>query len=137
VRSGRCLKTLQGPGYSNANWIRSVAFSRDSTVLATGSDDQMVKLWSVSSGECLRIFSGHAGRVWSVDFSPHGSLLASGDDDGVVVVWEVKTGHCYRTFRIDRPYERMNIRGVVGITEAQKASLRALGAVENLQDLSS
>lgn len=137
VRSGHCLKTLQGHGYSNANWIRSVAFSRDSTVLATGSDDQMVKLWSVSSGECLRIFSGHAGRVWSVDFSPHGSLLASGDDDGVVVVWEVKTGRCHRTFRIDRPYERMNIRGVVGITEAQKASLRALGAVENLQDLSS
>jgi WD40 repeat protein len=75
--------------------------------------------------------------VWSVDFSPHGSLLASGDDDGVVVVWEVKTGHCHRTFRIDRPYERMNIRDVVGITEAQKASLRALGAAENLQDLSS
>jgi hypothetical protein len=28
-------------------------------------------------------------------------------------------------------FERMNITGVTGLTEAQKASLRALGAVED------
>jgi hypothetical protein len=31
----------------------------------------------------------------------------------------------------DRPYEGMNITGVTGITEAQKAMLKALGAVED------
>jgi hypothetical protein len=29
-----------------------------------------------------------------------------------------------------RPYERMNITGVKGLTEAQKATLKALGAIE-------
>jgi hypothetical protein len=30
----------------------------------------------------------------------------------------------------ERPYERMNISHVHGLTEAQKANLRALGAIE-------
>jgi hypothetical protein len=32
--------------------------------------------------------------------------------------------------RSERPYERLNIAGVTGITEAQRASLKNLGASE-------
>jgi hypothetical protein len=35
-----------------------------------------------------------------------------------------------RTLRRDRPYERLDISGVKVLTQAQKASLRALGAIE-------
>ena len=45
--------------------------------------------------------------------------------------WDVQTGECLKTLRIDRPYELMNITGVKGLTEAQKATLKALGAVED------
>jgi hypothetical protein len=31
----------------------------------------------------------------------------------------------------DRPYEGMNITGVKGLTEAEKATLKALGAIEH------
>ncbi len=31
----------------------------------------------------------------------------------------------------DRPYERLTITGIQGLTQAQKATLRALGAVED------
>jgi hypothetical protein len=34
------------------------------------------------------------------------------------------------TLRSDRPYERMNITQVKGLTEVQKATLRSLGAIE-------
>ena len=40
-------------------------------------------------------------------------------------------GEHLRTLRRDRPYERLEITGIQGLTEAQKATLRALGAVEN------
>jgi hypothetical protein len=33
--------------------------------------------------------------------------------------------------KIARPYEGMNITGVKGLAEAEKATLKALGAVEN------
>lgn len=31
----------------------------------------------------------------------------------------------------DRPYKGMNITGVKGLTEAEKATLKALGAIEH------
>ncbi len=36
-------------------------------------------------------------------------------------------------WNFNSPYERMNITGVTGLTEAQKANLKALGAVERLK----
>jgi hypothetical protein len=42
----------------------------------------------------------------------------------------VQTGECLRTLRSARPYERMNITGATGLTAAQVATLKALGAVE-------
>ena len=46
------------------------------------------------------------------------------------MLWDIVTGEHLQTLRRERPYERLNITGIRGITEAQKATLRALGAVE-------
>jgi len=35
-----------------------------------------------------------------------------------------------RTLRIDRPYERMDIHNLTGISETQRAALIALGTIE-------
>ena len=62
--------------------------------------------------------------------SPDGQTLASCGDDGAIDLWEFESGEKLHTLRRDRPYERLNISGVQGLTEAQRATLRALGAVE-------
>jgi len=62
--------------------------------------------------------------------SADGRLLASCGDDSVINVWDLESGEHVRTLRRDRPYERLNITGLRGLTDAQKATLRALGAVE-------
>jgi hypothetical protein len=67
-------------------------------------------------------------------------MLVSSGEDGVLHLWEIahasgdpQRAEPIRTLRIDRPYERMNIRNLSGITEAQRAALIALGATEGGQ----
>ncbi|MEH1864206.1 MAG: NB-ARC domain-containing protein [Nostoc sp.] len=130
VRTGKHLKTLQG----HTSSVYSVSFSADGRLLASGSGDQMVKLWDISSGQCLKSLSGHTKWVWSLAFSAHDQTLASSSQDDTIRIWDVKTGECLKILRNDRPYQGMNVTGITGITEAQRASLKALGAVIHGED---
>jgi WD40 repeat protein len=62
--------------------------------------------------------------------SPDGTELASCGDDGAIQIWNLDTHEHLRTLRHDRPYERLNITGIRGLTEAEIATLQALGAFE-------
>ena len=58
--------TMAKMGHSNCVW--SVSFSPDGTTVASGSYDETVKLWDVTTGECLQTLEGHSNAVRSVSF---------------------------------------------------------------------
>jgi len=126
VSTGQCLRTLNG--HTNSVW--SVVFSHNGKMLASGSTDQSVRLWDIETGQCLRILQEHTEHIWSTAFSPDDHTLVSSSSDETIKLWSVETGNCLKTLRSDRPYECMNITGMSGVTEAQKAVLKALGAIE-------
>jgi WD40 repeat protein len=126
LNQSRCQQTLEG--HSSRVW--SVAWSPDSQMLASGSSDQTVKIWDIKTGHCLQTLEGHTNLIWSVAWSPDGSIIASGSQDETIKLWDAKTGHCLTTLKAPRPYEGMNIAGVVGLMPAQKVTLKTLGAVE-------
>ena len=61
-------------------------------------------------------------------FSAEGQILLSGGLDRTIKLWDIATGRCMRTWMGDL-YEGMNIRGVTELTNAQKATLKVLGAL--------
>lgn len=127
VLQDSCLKVLDG----HIGGVWAVAWSPDGLTLASGSADQTIRLWDVAEGHCRQVLHSHTSWVCSVAWSPDGLTLASGSQDETVKLWDAKTGECLKTLRADRLYEGMNITGAIGLTEAQKATLRALGTVEN------
>ena len=90
ARIGSHIATYEG----HQNWVCSVAFSPDGSLLASGSADCTVRLWDTSTGECLKVLEGHQNWVMSVAFSPDGMQLASGSADHTIRLWDTSTGEC-------------------------------------------
>jgi WD40 repeat protein len=80
------LRTLTG----HTKTILNVNFSPDGQTLASGSEDQTIKLWNVTSGQELRTLIGHKDWVNSVAISPDGQTLASGSRDETIKIWGLK-----------------------------------------------
>ena len=62
--------------------------SPDGKRIASGGDDNTVRIWDGASGYEVMTLKGHTGSVRSVTFSPDGRRLASGSLDGTIMIWD-------------------------------------------------
>jgi len=79
-------------GHKRGVW--AVRFGRAERVLATGSGDKTVKLWSLDDFSCLKTFEGHTNSVLRVDFINMGMQLVSTASDGLVKLWNIREEEC-------------------------------------------
>lgn len=66
---------------------RCLAFSPDGRVLAAGSPDGAVMLWSVADGQPLMALPGHDGAVLALCYSADGETIYSADTSGKLRRW--------------------------------------------------
>ncbi len=110
--------------------VLSLAWDLSGELLFSGGAEGTLRCWNVQRGECIWVRQAHQGTVQTLRMSPDGNRIATCGDDGAIMIWDLQTGEYLQTLRRDRPYERLNITGINGLTEAQKANLRALGAID-------
>jgi WD40 repeat protein/serine/threonine protein kinase len=92
---GDQIRTLTG----HSDYVNSVAYSPDGTILASGSSDHTVKLWNPNTGELIATCAGHAGAVTSVAFAPSGKLFVSAGTDRLVQLRDVQTHQIVLTIK--------------------------------------
>lgn len=97
VSTGEVLHTLTG----HKDEITSIAVTTlmdNISVIASGSQDKMIKLWFNSVP--LYTLKGHEDTIQSLVFSPDGKLLASGSRDETIKLWRIPPCGPPRTLQV-------------------------------------
>ena len=82
------LRTLMGHNHS----VRAIAAYGDT--LVSGSYDTFVRVWKISTGECVYRLIGHTSKVYSVVLDYGRRRCISGSMDNMVKVWNIDNGTC-------------------------------------------
>lgn len=85
---GRMLRLF----YGHDGTVLGVAFSPDGRMLASVSDDGVLRIWAAETGQARAELAGHQGRAQGVAFAPDGLTLASAGEDGTIRLWDVASG---------------------------------------------
>ncbi|XP_071951593.1 F-box/WD repeat-containing protein 7-like [Antedon mediterranea] len=91
--------------------------------IVSGSDDNTLKVWSASTGKCLRTLVGHTGGVWSSEMA--NNIIISGSTDRTLKVWNADTGQCIHTLYGHTSTVRcMSLSGNKVVSGSRDATLR-------------
>ena len=91
------LKHTQGfnatlPWNRYANAVYAIAYSPDSTTIATGTQNGKVRLWDARTRRLKTQFTAHASRVTSIAYSPDSTTIATASGDRTAELWDRQTG---------------------------------------------
>jgi WD40 repeat protein len=75
--------------------LLGIAWSPDGQMLASGSEDETVRLWNLTGGKPTRTFKGHRREVVSVCWSPDGRMIAAATNK-TVWIWDAASGERLR-----------------------------------------
>ena len=81
-------------------YIACLAYSPDDKIIASGSNDQTVRLWDVKTGKHIRTLTGHQDNITFLSFSPDGSTLISVSRDMTINFWDITSGELKLPFAI-------------------------------------
>ena len=83
---------------NSGNVVTAVAHSGDEKYIVLCYYGNTVLLRDLKTGQLVKTFSGHEGRVLDVAFSPDSRFLLTGSADKTVRLWDVESGQCVKVF---------------------------------------
>ncbi|XP_058000900.1 uncharacterized protein LOC110633067 isoform X3 [Hevea brasiliensis] len=88
VQKMQNIKKLRG----HRNAVYCAIFDRSGRYVVTGSDDRLVKIWSMETAFCLASCRGHEGDITDLAVSSNNALVASASNDCIIRVWRLPDG---------------------------------------------
>ena len=91
------LASSSGSIVAHTKAINALDVSLNNSLLATGSNDRQVKIWTLPNLRPLVTCKGHKRGVWAVKFSPVEKVVVSAASDATIHLWSVTDGSCLKT----------------------------------------
>ncbi|KAI5966316.1 TUP1 [Candida pseudojiufengensis] len=110
------------PSSNGDLYIRSVCFSPDGKLLATGAEDKLIRIWDLTTKRIIKVLRGHEQDIYSLDFFPDGDRLVSGSGDRSVRIWSLRSSQCTLTLSIED--------GVTTVAVSPDGKLIAAGSLD-------
>jgi WD40 repeat protein len=76
----------------NTQTVYAVADIPNSQLAVTASEDKLVRLWDLKTGQVLKKMGGHTSQVMGLAVSRDGQMIATGDKNGELIIWNGKNG---------------------------------------------
>ncbi|KAF1996977.1 WD40 repeat-like protein [Amniculicola lignicola CBS 123094] len=86
-RNAGLVKEYEAHGYE----VLSIAVAQDNAKFCSTGGDKSVFLWDTMSGQTIRRWSGHGGRVNTCSFGAGDTVIVTGSYDGTVKIWDCKS----------------------------------------------
>ncbi|KAJ6689796.1 hypothetical protein OIU85_006135 [Salix viminalis] len=88
VKKMQNVKRVRG----HRNAVYCAIFDRSGRYVVTGSDDRLVKIWSMETAFCLASCRGHEGDITDLAVNSNNTLVASSSNDFIIRVWRLPDG---------------------------------------------
>ncbi|HEY0320348.1 MAG TPA: serine/threonine-protein kinase [Pyrinomonadaceae bacterium] len=129
--------------------VRSVSFSPNGLLIASGGNDNVVRLWEAQTG-AMRILgkcgTGASGfsYVSSVAFAPDGVHIASGSNDKTIRLWDAETNEMLLLGTASHPVRAIDFSrngklivagssdGTINLLDVETQEMRVLGQCEGV-----
>jgi WD40 repeat protein len=112
---------------AHSGWVTGLAFSADGQRLVSGSSDQTVKFWNVSTDQEATTIASQMKEVQALALSRDGHWLAAENSSNLVTLWDAATGREVRTFSNKKPGGGVGSSWVYSIAFSPDSRLLASG----------
>lgn len=105
IKNNECICTLTGHGLNPLTKIKAEISSvswhpKNPNLLASGAEDKTVKIWDITTQQCVCTLEGHKSNVSSISWHPtNPDIIASGSWDHTIKVWDITTKQCCYTLK--------------------------------------
>jgi WD40 repeat protein len=80
----------------HTSWITCLKVLNEENLLASGSKDTTIKIWSLTSNVCLKTFREHSSVLYDFELTSKSHHLISCSGDSIIRVWDLSKFECVK-----------------------------------------